>query len=116
MFWSSILAPSMAFAQAAPAAGEQPNMLMSLVPFIFIFAVMYFLVIRPQGKKQRDHLKFVSELKRGDEVVTTSGILGRIEGMTEQFVTLEVADGVRLKVLRTQVATSSKSLTEAKKG
>lgn len=116
MFWSSILAPTLAFAQAAPAAGEQPSLLMSLVPFIFIFAVMYFLVIRPQGKKQRDHLKFVSELKRGDEVVTSSGILGRIEGMTDQFVTLEVSDGVRFKILRTQVAASSKSLTEAKKG
>lgn len=116
MFWSFILAPSFALAQAAPAAGEQPSLLMSLVPFIFIFAIMYFLIIRPQGKRQREHLKFVSELKRGDEVITASGILGRIEGMTEQFVTLEVADGVRLKILRNQVAASSKTLTENKKG
>lgn len=118
MFWFPLLAPFEALAQTAPAAApaEQPSALMSLVPFLFIMVVMYFLVLRPQGKKQKDHLKFVSELKRGDEVVTTSGILGRIEGMTEQFVTLEVADGVRIKVLRTQVATSSKFLTEAKKG
>lgn len=117
MFWSSILVSSAAMAQtAAPATGEQPSMLMSLVPFVFIFAVMYFLVIRPQGKKQREHLKFVSELKRGEEVLTTSGILGRIEGITDQFVTLEVSDGVRIKFLRTQIAASSKTLTEAKKG
>lgn len=89
-------------------------MLMSLVPFIFIFAVMYFLVIRPQSKRQKEHQKFLSELKRGEEVITSSGILGRIEGLTEQFVTLEVADGVRLKILRAQVASSMKTATEGK--
>lgn len=108
MFWST------AFAQAAPVPGQEPSMFMSLVPFIFIFAVMYFLVIRPQAKRQKEHQKFLSELKRGDEVITASGILGRIEGMTEQFITLEVADGVRLKMLRSQIATSSKAATEGK--
>ncbi len=88
----------------------QPGILEMMVPFIFIFVIFYFLIIRPQGKRQREHQSFLNALKRGDEVVTASGILGRIEGLTDQFVTLEVADGVRIKVLRTQVASSVKSL------
>jgi preprotein translocase subunit YajC len=106
---------SIAYAQTAAAApGQEPNMFMSLVPFIFIFAVMYFLIIRPQSKRQKEHQKFLTELKRGDEIITSSGILGRIEGMTEQFVTLEIADGVRVKLLKAQIATSSKTATEGK--
>ena len=89
-----------------PAA--QPQFWEMMVPFVFIFVVFYFLIIRPQGKRQKEHQNFLSALKRGDEVVTASGILGRIEGMTDQYVTLEVADGVRIKMLRTQVAASSK--------
>lgn len=107
MFWS------VAYAQtAAAAAPEQPSFLMSMIPFVVIFGVMYFLLIRPQGKRQREHQKFLSELKRGDEVVTASGILGRIEGLTEKFVTLEISEGVRVKILRAQVMTSAKALTE----
>ncbi|MBX2986680.1 MAG: preprotein translocase subunit YajC [Bdellovibrionaceae bacterium] len=88
---------------------------MSMVPFLFILAVMYFLVLRPQSKRQKDHQKFVAELKRGDDVITASGILGRVEGLTEQFVTLEIADGVRVKMLRSQIAASGK-VTAEKKG
>ncbi len=91
-------------------SAAQPGFIEMMVPFIFIFVVFYFLIIRPQGKKQKDHQSFLTSLKRGDEVLTASGILGRIEGITEQFVTLEIADGVRIKMLRAQVATSSKSL------
>jgi preprotein translocase subunit YajC len=104
--WSTL-----AFAQTAAAPGEQPNMLMSLVPFIVIFGVMYFLIIRPQSKRQKDHQKFLTEIKRGDEVITASGILGRIDGLTDMFVTLEIAEGVKIKVLRNQIATSSKLAT-----
>lgn len=108
MFWT------VAYAQtaAAPVAGEQPSLLMSLVPFFVIFAVMYFLIIRPQGKRQKEHQKFLTELKRGDEVITASGILGRIEGLTDKFVTLEIADGVRVRMLRAQVAASGKITAE----
>lgn len=108
MFWS------VAYAQTAAAAptAEQPSFLMSMIPFVVIFGVMYFLMIRPQGKRQREHQKFLSELKRGDEIVTSAGILGRIEGLTEKFVTLEISEGVRVKVLRSQVMTSAKTLTE----
>ncbi len=105
---------SIAFAQAAVATGQEPNALLSVVPFVFIFGVMYFLVIRPQSKRQKEHGAFLKELKRGDEVLTSSGILGRIEGLTDSFVTLEVSDGVRLKFLRNSIAGSSKTATEGK--
>ncbi len=106
MFWST------AFAQTATTTpGQEPSMFMSLVPFIFIFGVMYFLIIRPQARRQKEHQKFLTELKRGDEVITASGILGRIEGMTDLFVTLEISEGVRVKVLKNQIATSSKLAT-----
>ncbi|MBC7370495.1 MAG: preprotein translocase subunit YajC [Bdellovibrionaceae bacterium] len=81
------------------------------LPFIFIFVIFYFLIIRPQARKQKDHQKFVTELKRGESVVTTSGILGTIEGITEAFVTLEIADGVRIKILRTQILSSQAKAT-----
>lgn len=104
---------STAHAQAAP--GAQPSAFEMFVPFIFIFVIFYFLIIRPQGKRQKEHLKFLNELKRGDEVVTSSGILGRIEGITEQYVTLEIADGVKVKMLRSQIATSQKAATAEEK-
>ncbi len=95
----------------AQTAGGQPSAFEMFVPFIFIFVIFYFLIIRPQSKRQKDHQKFLNEVKRGDEVVTSSGILGRVEGITEQFVTLEIADGVKVKMLRNQIATSQKAAT-----
>lgn len=92
----------------------QPGFFEMMVPFIFIFVVFYFLIIRPQGKKQKEHQSFLTALKRGDEVLTASGILGRIDGLTDTYVTLEIADGVKIKMLRTQVAASSKTLNESK--
>ncbi len=95
---------STAFAQtAAPAAG-QPSMLEAMMPMVVIIGVFYFLVIRPNAKRAKEQQKFVNELKKGDDVVTNFGVLGRVEGLTEQIVTLEIADGVRIKVLRSQVA------------
>ncbi len=85
------------------------------VPFIFIFVIFYFLIIRPQAKRQKDHQKFLTEVKRGDEIVTSSGILGRVEGISDQFVTLEIADGVKVKMLRSQIATSQKAATAEEK-
>jgi preprotein translocase subunit YajC len=97
----------------------QPNLFEMMLPFLVIFSVFYFLVIRPQGKKQKEHQGFLTTLKRGDEVVTASGILGTIDGLTDLYVTLEVASNVKIKVLRTQIAASAKSLntnTTEKKG
>ena len=104
---------STAHAQTAP--GAQPSSFEMFLPFIFIFVIFYFLIIRPQSKRQKEHQKFLSDLKRGDEVITSSGILGRIEGITDQFVTVEIADGVKVKMLRTQIATTQKAATAEEK-
>ncbi|MGH8496759.1 MAG: preprotein translocase subunit YajC [Gammaproteobacteria bacterium] len=89
---------SSAYAQAAP--GGQGNPLISFLPLILIFVVFYFVLIRPQTKRAKEHRNMVAALGVGDEVVTGGGILGRITAVDEQFVTLEVADGVELRVQR----------------
>ncbi len=102
----------LAWADAGAAAG--PNPLEQLVPFVFVIVIFYFLLIRPQAKKQRTHQTFLQAMQRGDQVLTTGGILGTIEGLTEQFVTLEIASGVRVRILRSQIASPAQT-TEDKK-
>jgi preprotein translocase subunit YajC len=84
---------------AAPAGG-----LMSFLPLIIIFVIFYFLLIRPQMKRAKEHKKLVSELGNGDEVVTNGGLLGRITNVGESFVTIEVSDNVQIKVQRHAIA------------
>jgi len=84
--------------------GAAPSSLEMLLPFGLMFVIFYFLIIRPQGKKLKDHEKFVSDLKRGDAVITNSGILGTIDGMAEQVVNLEISGGVKIKILKKQIA------------
>ncbi len=93
-------------AYAAAAAGGSAPFYMQLLPFIAIFAIFYFLIIRPQSKRQKEHQTFVSKLKRGDQVVTASGIFGKVNGITDQFVMLEVSDGVNIRILKTQIASA----------
>ena len=91
-----------AWAQASPAPGSgqfAPGILM----MVFVIVVFYFLLIRPQQKKAKEHQTMVSKLSAGDEVVTTGGILGRIVEVGDSFVTLEIADGVRVKVQKFQI-------------
>jgi preprotein translocase subunit YajC len=90
-----------AFAQAGPAGpGGQFMPIIMMVVFVVIF---YFLLIRPQQKKAKEHQALVSKLQAGDEVVTTGGILGKVVEVSDSFVTLEVAEGVRVKVQKFQV-------------
>ncbi len=112
---SSLLFFSTAFAQGAPAASAAgaPPALLQLIPFAFMIIVLYFLMIRPQAKKQKTQREFLSSLKRGDQVVTSGGILGSIEGLTEQFITLEIAPGTRIKILRSQIASAANQLTSS---
>ena len=77
---------------------------MSFLPLIIIFVIFYFLLIRPQMKRAKEHKKLVSELGNGDEVVTNGGLLGRITNVGESFVTVEVADSVKIKVQRHAIA------------
>ena len=87
-------------AQAAGAAPAAPNQLMSFLPLVLIFVVFYFLLIRPQQKKAKEHQDFLSNMKKGDAVVSSGGLIGTITGLTDTVVTLEVADNVRVKVSR----------------
>jgi len=96
-------------------AAAQPSAFEMFLPFILIFAVSYFLIIRPQGRKLKEHEKFVSDLKRGDAVVTASGILGNIDGITDHVVTLDVGNGIKFKVLRKQVAGMQSAMEPAVK-
>jgi preprotein translocase subunit YajC len=91
------LIPS-AYAQAA--GGAQPNAFVQLLPLVLIFVVFYFLLIRPQAKRAKEHKAMVAALAVGDEVVTAGGILGKVTETGDQFLTVELADGVRVKVQR----------------
>ena len=77
--------------------------LVQFLPLVLIFVVFYFLLIRPQQKRMKEQQAMLSRLASGDEVVTTGGILGRIIEVNDTFVTLEIADGVRIKVQKTQI-------------
>ena len=91
-------------ALAAAPAEAQPDPLMSFLPLILIFVVFYFLLIRPQTKRAKEHKKMVEELSKGDEVVTNGGLLGRITDVGENFVQLKVADNVEVKVQKGSVS------------
>jgi preprotein translocase subunit YajC len=100
MVMDFLIAP--AYAQAAGgSAGGGLSQILILVVFVAIF---YFMLIRPQQKRMKDQQAMLAKLAAGDEVVTSGGILGRIAEVGEIFVTLEVADGVKLRVQRTQIA------------
>lgn len=86
------------------AAAPQGNPLMSLLPLVIIFVIFYFLLIRPQTKRAKEHRKMVEALAAGDEAVTNGGIAGKVTKVGEQFVGLEVADGVELKVQKHAIA------------
>jgi len=82
----------------------QPGGLMSFLPLIVIFIIFYFLLIRPQMKRAKEHKQLVSQLSNGDEIVTNGGLLGRITNVGESFITVELADNVKIKVQRHAVA------------
>lgn len=92
------------FASAQAVGKPQPSMLEQMIPFLLIFVVMWFFLFLPQRKRAKAQDQFTKNLKKGDEVLTASGILGKIEGLTDRFITLEISDGVRIRILRTQVA------------
>lgn len=92
-----------AWAQGAPASATDP--LMSMLPLVAIFVVFYFLLIRPQSKRTKEHKETLAKLAVGDEVVTAGGVLGRITEISEQFARIEVADGVVIKVQRQTIST-----------
>ena len=86
-----------------------------MLPLLLMFVVVYFFMIRPQKKKHDEEQSFLKALKKGDEVYTKSGILGTICGLTEKVVTLEIAESVKVKVLRSTVGGLSKQVFEPAK-
>ena len=99
------------FAAPAAAAGARDGMT-PFIPLILIFGVFYFLIMRPQQKKAKLQTQFIADLKRGDMIITNSGIIGTIKTVSDKFVTLEVDEGVCLKILKTQVLESANTLKE----
>ncbi len=91
-----------AWAQAA--TGSTASTLTTILPLVLIFVVFYFLLIRPQTKRAKEHREMVAKLAVGDEVVTNGGILGRIGEVGENFVTLEVASQIAIRVQKIQIA------------
>ena len=88
----------------AQQGGEGSSMLPMIFTMVLIFAVMYFMVIRPQSKRTKAHRALVAALAEGDEVVASGGIVGRVAGMADQFVTLEISKDVQIKVQRHSVS------------
>ena len=98
-----LISPS--FAQTAPAAADAGFMgsLTSMLPLVLMFVVMYFIMIRPQMKRQKEHKAMIDALAKGDEVVTAGGLLGRVTRLGEGSLHLEIANGVEVQVQRSAV-------------
>ena len=94
---------SNAFAQAAPAGGDAG--FMGLLPIVLMFVLLYFLMIRPQMKRAKEHKQMVEALQKGDEVLAAGGVLGRITEMRDAYVSLEIAPGIEISVQRSAVQT-----------
>ena len=95
---------SNAYAQAAPAAGgDLTSSLTSMLPLVLMFVVLYFIMIRPQMKKQKEHRAMIDALAKGDEVVTAGGLLGRVTALGEGNLTVQVAPGVEVQMQRSAV-------------
>jgi len=113
----------MALAQAAPASGGgQPagpagcaggGGAQSLIFMLLMIAVFYFMLIRPQQKKAKEHNNFLGGLKKGDQIVTRGGIIGRITGVTDTMVTLEIQEKVRVRVLKSYIEGQHRDTTSS---
>ncbi len=91
-----------AYAQAGGPGG--PDFLISLLPFVAIFAIMYFLIIRPQRNRMKQHQELISNLRRGDTIVTTGGLIGKVSKVVDDGeLQVELADGVKVRLVRSMV-------------
>jgi preprotein translocase subunit YajC len=93
---------STAYAQAA-GGGDMQSSLMSMLPLVLMFVVLYFVMIRPQMKKQKEHRSMIEALAKGDEVATAGGLLGKVTRLGESNIALEIATGVEVQVQRSAV-------------
>lgn len=88
----------------AQAAAQQPSMLASFIPLILIFLIFYFLLIRPQQKKQKEHKVLLDSIQRGDEILSSGGILGKVIKVDNDKLTVEISKGVNVTIIRSTVA------------
>ena len=94
-----------AFAQGTSPLGGDGGMLMSLLPFVLIFVIMYFLILRPQQKRVKAHAEMVKNVRRGDTVVTNGGLIGRVTKVVDDDqVEIEIAEGVRIRHMRSMLS------------
>jgi preprotein translocase subunit YajC len=103
-----------AFAQSVPGVGS-PSQLISFLPLVLVFIIFYFLLIRPQQKKAKEHQQMLGKIKKNDEVMTSGGIYGKVTALTDTIVTIEIAPNVRIRVNRPQISavlTGEKTMTK----
>lgn len=93
-----------AMGQGGAAGGQGAAGFGGLIPIILMFVIFYFLLIRPQQKRTKEHREMIANLKKGDRIVTSGGIYGRITGLDENTLTVEIADKVRVKMVRGNVS------------
>lgn len=93
---------SSAFAQTAT-GGDMQSSLMSMLPLVLMFVVLYFVMIRPQMRRQKEHRAMIEALARGDEVATSGGLLGRVTKLGDAYVSIEIANGVEVQLQRSAV-------------
>jgi len=94
----------LAYAMGPQPGGGQGSAIWSFLPIILIFVIFYFLLIRPQQKRAKDHRNVLSNLKEGDQVMTSGGIYGKITGIKDDKITVEISDKVRVKVSRGHIS------------
>ncbi|HEY1610566.1 MAG TPA: preprotein translocase subunit YajC [Paraburkholderia sp.] len=95
---------SNAFSQGSAAGGAESN-LMSFLPLILMFAVLYFIMIRPQMKRQKEHRNMLAAMAKGDEVITSGGIVGKVTKVSDAYVGVEISEGTEITVQKSSVST-----------
>jgi preprotein translocase subunit YajC len=102
-------------AWAQMGTGDAPSPIVQLLPLLLIFVVFYFLLIRPQQTKAKEHSQMLSNLKRNDDVITSGGIYGKVIALSDRVITLEIAPKVQVKVERQQIASLLKTTQQEAK-
>jgi len=99
-----------------PDAGGQSSAIVSMIPFLLILIIFYFVLIRPQQKQLQKHRQFLGSLKKGDEVITESGMFGTVIGVSEDSVVLRIAENVKVKFLKSKITGRIGELADAERG
>ena len=103
----------LAFAMGTPAGGAAGSAggmaaFQQIIPLVLMFAIFYFLLIRPQQKKAKEHKALLDAIKKGDNVITAGGVHGKVSGVDDNIVTLEIATGVNIKITKSYIASVKK--------